>query len=216
MGTAERATSTSRSKPCNPTDAGARRGARPSESKEAGVRRRFVIADTHWGHGNIIRFCGRPANHDHVMLERWARTVGPDDLVYHLGDLVWNRAGHLWPAIKALPGEKWLVPGNHDTFTNARFLRDMGFKVVPEAVGREWRWDADHVLVEALGFRVALSHAPLRGAPADVNVHGHVHNHSTWDRRTHVNACVEVNGYAPQDLDQLVFDWDLRRRLAAQ
>lgn len=176
---------------------------------------KFVIADTHWGHGNVVKYCNRPPNHDWIMLERWAETVGPRDVVAHLGDLIWNRAGHLWPDIKRLPGVKYLVEGNHDTFTAEKFRREMGFELV------RGDWQLSYHVVRCRGVRVALSHAPLKWLPGlseaswDLNVHGHVHNHGRTDAR-HACVCVELTDYRPVELEQVVFDWELQRRLGAQ
>jgi calcineurin-like phosphoesterase family protein len=46
----------------------------------------WTIADTHFHHANIIKYCDRPKNHDELMLINWKRMVGPLDTIYHLGD----------------------------------------------------------------------------------------------------------------------------------
>lgn len=50
----------------------------------------FFTSDTHFYHGNIIRFCNRPFKDVEVMNEtiisNWNNTVGQDDIVFHLGD----------------------------------------------------------------------------------------------------------------------------------
>lgn len=52
----------------------------------------YFIADAHFGHANIIRYCGRPFESvekmDAAMLENWRRRVREDDTVYVLGDLM--------------------------------------------------------------------------------------------------------------------------------
>lgn len=48
----------------------------------------FFTSDTHFYHGNIIRFCNRPFKDVEVMNEtiisNWNNTVGQDDIVFHL------------------------------------------------------------------------------------------------------------------------------------
>lgn len=43
----------------------------------------WLISDTHFGHENIIGYCGRPfanaAEMDEAMIERWNATVKPSD-----------------------------------------------------------------------------------------------------------------------------------------
>ena len=50
----------------------------------------FFTSDTHFYHGNIIRFCNRPFKDVDMMNEtiisNWNNTVGQDDIVFHLGD----------------------------------------------------------------------------------------------------------------------------------
>lgn len=50
----------------------------------------FFTSDTHFFHGNIIRFCNRPFKDVETMNEtiisNWNNTVGQDDIVFHLGD----------------------------------------------------------------------------------------------------------------------------------
>ena len=55
--------------------------------KESGV---YFTSATHFNHTNIIRFCSRPfkdvehMNESHIT--NWNRVVGPEDIVFHLGD----------------------------------------------------------------------------------------------------------------------------------
>ena len=56
----------------------------------------FVTSDNHFGHENIIKHCRRPfANAeamDECMIDRWNSTVGPDDDVFHLGDIAHRKS----------------------------------------------------------------------------------------------------------------------------
>ena len=55
----------------------------------------FFTADSHWGHANIMRYCDRdfPSVHDmnKEMTRAWNSTVGPNDQVWHLGDLAMDK-----------------------------------------------------------------------------------------------------------------------------
>jgi len=50
----------------------------------------FFTSDTHFGHKRIIEYCDRPfkstSDMDQALIENWNRVVGPDDVIYHLGD----------------------------------------------------------------------------------------------------------------------------------
>lgn len=51
----------------------------------------YFIADTHFNHTNIIKYCKRPfkdANEmNEYIIEKWNSVVKDDDIVYHLGDV---------------------------------------------------------------------------------------------------------------------------------
>lgn len=48
----------------------------------------FFTSDTHFYHGNIIRFCNRPFKDvgmmNETIISNWNNTVGLDDIVFHL------------------------------------------------------------------------------------------------------------------------------------
>lgn len=50
----------------------------------------FFTSDTHFNHTNIIKFCSRPfkdvSHMNETIISNWNRVVGPDDIVFHLGD----------------------------------------------------------------------------------------------------------------------------------
>jgi calcineurin-like phosphoesterase family protein len=79
--------------------------------------RTFFTSDTHFGHENIIKYCKRPfANAkemDKVLVQNWNKVVGPDDLVYHLGDFAVG-GGPAGPYLDQLNGKIILIHGNHD------------------------------------------------------------------------------------------------------
>ena len=92
----------------------------------------FVIADTHFGHANIIKFCNIPFNTVQEMgvklIQLWNETVNKNDVVFMLGDFAFGK--DIIPQIvPLLNGEKILIKGNHDTYPN-EFYRKCGFKEV--------------------------------------------------------------------------------------
>lgn len=88
-------------------------------------RKVFFTSDHHFGHENILKYESEKRvdqygytfktidqMNDHLV-DKWNEVVGPDDLVYYLGDFSFK------PAIARevmpfLNGEKILVVGNHD------------------------------------------------------------------------------------------------------
>lgn len=79
----------------------------------------FFTSDTHFSHKNIIKYAKRPfANADEMnetMIERWNDTVGLHDIVYHVGDIAFEKDRHkLRHMLARLHGKKHAVWGNHD------------------------------------------------------------------------------------------------------
>lgn len=160
----------------------------------------WIIADTHFGHSNIIRYCNRPIDHDRKMLSSWKRLIKKDDVVLHLGDLcIWygpRRSYWLHKAL-GLKGDKYIIWGNHDEeqkLSPKMFELKTGFKVISEFRQKD----------------VFFSHEPTNDDSLwMVNIHGHVHNHapfglyySTGIRR--FNASIEGMNYRPWKLGEIL------------
>ena len=78
----------------------------------------YFTSDTHFGHTNIIRYCGRPfetkEEHDRVLIENWNNKVQPQDVVYHLGDFGFGTPDDLRKIAARLQGKIHFIRGNHD------------------------------------------------------------------------------------------------------
>ncbi|MDA8379916.1 MAG: hypothetical protein M0020_03665 [Actinomycetota bacterium] len=78
----------------------------------------YFTADQHFGHQNIIGYCGRPFHSvgemNAVLVANWNAVVGPHDTVHVLGDVAMGRREESMPLIGRLTGHKILYPGNHD------------------------------------------------------------------------------------------------------
>jgi calcineurin-like phosphoesterase family protein len=86
----------------------------------------WFTSDLHLGHRLVsgkrgfVLSNGDPDTkaHDHAILSNWARTVGPNDQVWVLGDLAVassrERVASVLATIATLPGSKHLIVGNHD------------------------------------------------------------------------------------------------------
>lgn len=153
----------------------------------------WVIGDTHWGHDRMVHLCGRPPDHDWLMLERWRATVRPGDRVLHVGDVCWRPADWLG-RLAELPGEVFLIRGNHDSRSRSRQYEGIGWKVV------------EPFEFERRGWRVLVTHRPESRLPArTLNLHGHVHNNpSEGLTRRNVNVSAEVVDYRPAALAALL------------
>ena len=73
----------------------------------------FFTSDTHFYHGNIIRFCNRPFKDVEVMNEtiisNWNNTVRQDDIVFHLGDFCLGGSAEWTKILDRLNGKIYLI-----------------------------------------------------------------------------------------------------------
>ena len=87
----------------------------------------FVIADTHFSHDNIIKYCNRPFKDiDHMnsaLIKKWNTAVSKRDYVFVLGDFSLGNAELTKVIVSQLNGYKILVKGNHDKLPNDLYLR---------------------------------------------------------------------------------------------
>lgn len=81
--------------------------------------RLWFIADTHFGHTNIIRYSNRPFDsadeHDETLIKNWNARVAPGDSVYHLGDFAFGKKDFALAIRRQLNGNIYLIEGNHDS-----------------------------------------------------------------------------------------------------
>ena len=78
----------------------------------------FFISDLHIGHKNVIKFDNRPFTDvdemHHTLIQNWNNVVGPDDIVYFLGDLSFSRDSLTKWFISSIQGKIYTICGNHD------------------------------------------------------------------------------------------------------
>ena len=79
---------------------------------------KWITADTHFGHKNVIEYSNRPFDSveemDAELICRWNRVVGTHDTIYHLGDFALTTKKRKIEILKQLNGYKILIRGNHD------------------------------------------------------------------------------------------------------
>lgn len=188
----------------------------------------WFTADLHLGHKNILKYCNRPwqtiEEHDAAILANWKETVGENDLVFVLGDIVMGSIKKYADRLAELPGEKRLVCGNHDavwmghessrTASDYKALARAGFHSISQydviANANYLGWDSNRI--------VHLSHFPSEGESVDgrpdrfeeyrptiagrIILCGHVHDQ--WVRKgNNINVGVDVWGYRPVNASTL-------------
>lgn len=174
------------------------------------TRRIFVTADTHFGHAEALRIFARsyPSAEamDEAMIAAINASVGPKDVLVHLGDFMgpaeWDakvrkRAEALRGAIACK--RVYLVRGNHDPLGEKRF--DALFEGVADVVSARG--------IAGVDERIVMFHYPIsqwQGRPnGGFHLHGHVHGHGeTLARRCDVGIDVAAHGGRPRGLDELI------------
>lgn len=165
----------------------------------------YFYADPHFGHSSTIHKFKRPDGSplrpfssveemNFELKKRYKETVKHNDQVYFLGDLVMDNQ-LLDEFLHDLPGQKYLIQGNHDTAPASvmlRYFRD----------------------IKPSGFRrkeLILSHIPLADSDYNIrgkcNVHGHMHFGQMMDgdkpHPSYLCVSVEHTDYRPISIDKV-------------
>ena len=167
----------------------------------------WIVSDTHFDHANMLNFKredGSPLRSfdsvedmNETIIAKWNERVRPSDHIYHLGDVTMARGKattHIDTIMSRLNGHKRICLGNHDQLHSAWYFKT--FEKVK----------AYNVLDGIL-----FSHVPIHTESLGrfrANVHGHLHARRVEASPHHpdaryINACVELNGYAPISLEEL-------------
>lgn len=155
----------------------------------------FFTADTHFGDHRTINIQRRPfadvATMDATLIARWNAVVGPDDTVWHLGDVA-RKAAAVPELLAHLNGHKHLIRGNND----------------PDATLAAAGWESVGCYAEIMveGRALVLCHYPFRSWNGQhrgaINLHGHSHGRLKPMLRQY-DVGVDPNGFAPVRLAQV-------------
>lgn len=170
----------------------------------------WLISDTHFGHRNILTFKTfdgkierslrdfKDVDHmDWTMVANWNKVVGPEDKVYHLGDVAICTWNHLHPILSSLNGRKVLIKGNHDTLKLSQYAQHF------------YDIRGYHILDGIL-----LAHIPIH--PESLSrwkgqVHGHLHANKMKEP-FYMNVSVEQINYTPIDFEEVKKYFDTHGR----
>jgi len=165
----------------------------------------WFIGDTHFGHSRILEFepGARPFSsieeHDEHLVRAWNETVGLNDIVWHLGDVIFPR--HAIQYVARLNGRKRLILGNHDNW-KLELLMPF-FEKIAGCAYIDRIWVLTHIPVRMPDMRGNDSDdgggGKIRGR---LNIHGHLHSKTTGDPR-HINVSVEHTGLRPINFDEI-------------
>lgn len=167
----------------------------------------WLTGDQHFGHENIIEYCGRPYGNaslmDADMISKWNEKVNPEDTVVHIGDFIFKHKS-IDLIRPFLNGTIILIKGNHDkraileqmTWVPYMFMR-IGTKYC--LINHRPMYDA----YEEDKYRDSdpnLSRELLRGV--DYIICGHVHEKWLWHGRNY-NVGVDHHKFYPISIDEV-------------
>lgn len=168
----------------------------------------WLITDTHFYHHKMITdWAIRPSGYNERIIKNCRRLLAPQDLLIHLGDVIFYKYTILNEILDQIPGRKVLTMGNHDRKSRGWYMNN-GFDFV-----------ADTFTIDDIVF----SHRPLQHLPSGsrINIHGHFHNtdhrskepeYNAWYNTTiHRLLALEYTDYAPVRLDEFVAETDRGR-----
>lgn len=172
----------------------------------------FFTSDTHFGHSNMLSFYDyegnrvRPFNTceecDELIIQNWNSIVRPQDKVYFLGDLSFNK-NYTDKIMPRLNGRKCLIRGNHDNFKLSWYAL--------------WFYD----IRGCYNFEnFLLTHIPIHPDSKSrfkMNIHGHTHTGIVYKRENNEmmpdvwyrNVCVDYNNYKLIPYEQIKKEYEL-------
>lgn len=175
----------------------------------------WLTSDTHFLHNKDFIYIARGFNSieemNAVIVEHWNTIIQPDDVVYHLGDVMMStdiESG--LRLVSQLNGRKYLAYGNHDSnrrieaFRNSNLFEDiqMGYRIIYKK----------KILI--------LSHYPQMVANGDdktpiYSIHGHTHSKDKWSLLYHCyNVNMDAHNCTPINLEQI--NNDIREQRIAE
>lgn len=176
----------------------------------------FYIADTHFGHFNIIKHCHRPfgmlEQMDTTLIQNWNKVVSDKDTVYILGDIAFSK-GAKEPAeyLRQLRGKKIIIVGNHDYDISKNRTKYLKSKLV------EGIYDYLEIkdTLNGESKKLILSHYPMvewngffRGS---IHLYGHIHNnvdnnayHIMRNITNAYNVGADILNFTPQTLENVI------------
>ena len=166
----------------------------------------YFTVDTHFGHENYIRMCGRPfetiEEMNEALIENWNRRVKGNDTICIVGDMFF-RCEEPEQILKRLHGKKRLIVGNHDSSWMNRV-----------DIGKYFVSVDDFLQISDGQHSLTLCHYPLltwKHWSRSYMIHGHIHADTRMDfwfcikaRDNVLNAGVDLNNFQPVTFDELL------------
>lgn len=172
----------------------------------------FLTSDTHFGHDREFLWGPRgfrsSIEHDEAVIANWNSVIGPEDIVYVLGDLMLGDNEHGKACVARLNGHIKLIRGNHDT--DRRWNEVYADLPNVERVG----W-AD--VIHYRKYHFYLSHFPTNTGNYDddkgiwtkiFSISGHTHQKEKFHNNDLMkyNVALDAHNNCPVLLDDIIVD----------
>lgn len=165
----------------------------------------YWTADTHFGHGNIIKYCNRPFSSlqemDLSIIRNWNAKVKKDDTVFLVGDFNFCQSGEAPDAPKKsyeyyksqLNGNIIFLRGSHDKQNKVKTI----IRSISILYG---------------GYSIYITHDPRHANPNyQLNFVGHVHNKwkfSNLSKKSDlINIGVDVWDFKPVNINEILLHY---------
>jgi calcineurin-like phosphoesterase family protein len=171
----------------------------------------FFTSDTHFFHEQDFLYKPRGFESyeemNEAIVERWNSVVKPNDLVYHLGDVVMSH--YDVTLLNRLNGTIYLIRGNHDTDNKLSAIYATGKVTNNNAPTSE--------LIKFGKLSLFLCHYPVLTANHDdnhfsrhvINLHGHTHQTKNWliaDNPFIYHVGMDSHNSTPVHIDEVITD----------
>lgn len=160
----------------------------------------FLISDLHMGHTNLIVRGVRSQfkdckEHDNTIINNWNKVVTKGDLVYVLGDCVWNGD---FSTFEQLNGTKIVIKGNHDKKEHLMRAKSSGYIA-------NWYYYKGFMYGEDYVF---MCHYPMlswdRAFHGSYMFNGHLHGTLPYSKGRSMDVSVDNIDFTPILLDDAI------------
>lgn len=166
----------------------------------------FFTSDLHFCHNKPFLYEPRGFSSiydmDEAIIQNFNEVMDWTDKLYILGDCFLNDNAEGMKFMKRLPGEKYVVFGNHDTDTRRVLMSEAGFHCLGDAHCRKFD-----------GLRFFLCHYPTMTANFDLDkplkartlsLSGHTHSKEIWDAAGGYNVALDAHNCYPVELNEII------------
>ena len=138
-----------------------------------------------------------------IIIENWNKVVKPDDIVYHLGDVMLGNNENGLKLLKQLKGNIYIAIGNHDSDARIAMYKNC-WNIAEIQFGYRIKVPGKKVFI--------LSHYPQLVANSGddkpiYSIHGHTHSKNKWSDIYHTyNVNMDAHNCTPVNLEDILLE----------